>query len=586
MAELQNYNRVRFAQGTEAHYFKDGAMIADRAGVVYFATDSCKIYVDGIAYGIGGTVLETLKASNFVSGVSLGTDSNNNQQIVIEYVDSNGEAHTGENALKFSLFQVFGKDAITVAHKVLTTPKDGGEEGETTSTTTADYEVSLKINAGDNFLSQDGDGLKAEIGLSYSDNTLYLTGKGGENISAGISLGDLTKDRFLQSGNVVTIGEDDVEKSGLEVGTVALHLVLKTYEGDDLTDVYIATSDLVDVYTAGTGIELVEDKDDANGAGKKISVKLVSGGYLKADESGALDVDAESLVEDIAEDVVEAASEKILEEVKVGLVASDLKVSEDDERTLADAISTLDSSVDALETSVGTIESNIETIESDIDDIDSSIETIKGQITDIDSSITAVKGDISDIQDALEGIDSTTVLIGGETNISDNIKTENSIYEALKTLNDRIDLISGTGDEEGPNWNNEQISSILQTALIASGLNSETGAFDAAKYSDATALGKFAPAEGFKSISDVINALDDAVENLRVNHTAASWDEEGGYFNINIEFDDTDIAVNPAITPGALADAQNVHQALAIVNNSITWEFFKDEETSSDEPTE
>jgi hypothetical protein len=84
----------------------------------------------------------------------------------------------------------------------------------------------------------------AENGYSA---TYYLTSN-GEQVGAKINI---PKDMVLQDGSLKICDENDVPVEGYKVGDKYLDMVLANAES---SHIYILVNDLVDIYTAGTGI--------------------------------------------------------------------------------------------------------------------------------------------------------------------------------------------------------------------------------------------------------------------------------------------------------------------------------------------
>ena len=142
-----------------------------------------------------------------------------------------------------ALVQYVGQDAIAVSEE---------DEGEKT--------ISLKLNAADKVLTQTADGLLANINLTWSSTDgLKLIGKGGTEI-ATIAATDFIKDGMLQNVELKTAS------SGQPVGEAQsgtfLVFTFNTDAGGKVINLDV--SSLIDVYTAGNGIEVT---------GKVISVK-------------------------------------------------------------------------------------------------------------------------------------------------------------------------------------------------------------------------------------------------------------------------------------------------------------------------
>lgn len=102
----------------------------------------------------------------------------------------------------------------------------------------------------------------------------YQLQKDGQAVGVNI---DIPKDYLVKSASVKTAGQDD--PSGFAVGTKYIDFVVNTKVGTGNEDhIYLIVEDLVDVYTAGNGIEI----SDAN----VISAKVVSANGLSLDNTG------------------------------------------------------------------------------------------------------------------------------------------------------------------------------------------------------------------------------------------------------------------------------------------------------------
>lgn len=130
--------------------------------------------------------------------------------------------------------QYVGQNAIAVS---------GEAEGEKT--------ISLKLNAADKVLTQDANGLLANINLTWDKtNGLKLTGKNNEVI-ATVPATDFIKDGMLEN---VTLEKNPV---GQTAGTY-LHFVFNTdaKKTDKKTDIYVNVTELIDIYTGSNGVQV------------------------------------------------------------------------------------------------------------------------------------------------------------------------------------------------------------------------------------------------------------------------------------------------------------------------------------------
>lgn len=140
-------------------------------------------------------------------------------------------------------------------------------------------EISLQIDATDKILSQSDSGLLASISLVQDkENSLHytLTGKDGANLGEI----NIPKDQFLKEASFVASATeaDKLIDDNVVVGDPYLKFVFQT-DGADKT-IYIGVKELVDVYTAGNGIEISDNS---------VSVKIDPSSeksYLSVSENG------------------------------------------------------------------------------------------------------------------------------------------------------------------------------------------------------------------------------------------------------------------------------------------------------------
>lgn len=155
---------------------------------------------------------------------------------------------SGDNALKLdaenglyvdqsALTSYEGKEAIAIADKA---ESEGVKE------------ISLKINANDKVLTQAAEGLLANINLTWSTTEgLKLIGKNSTEI-ASIPASDFIKDGMLQSVELKVASED--EPIGEATTGTFLVFTFNVDAGSKVINVNV--TDLIDVYTASTGIKL------------------------------------------------------------------------------------------------------------------------------------------------------------------------------------------------------------------------------------------------------------------------------------------------------------------------------------------
>lgn len=223
---------------------------------------------------------------------------------------------TGENALKVDgeglyvddsvLDKYVGSNAIAVSD---------AQDGIKT--------ISLTIDGNDKVLTQAVSGLKTSLSLNYSSGTktLQLLGNaiGDSNVISEIDAAAFVKDGILQNVELVELTGGTVPNpQGLANGTY-LKFTFNTDAGAE--KIYVNVTSLIDVYTAGNGIEV---------SGKVISVKR------------------------------DKSSESFLTVGADGVKLSGVQTAID--QAEADAISTIKGNVETLDT-LGKIEDKINTID-------------------------------------------------------------------------------------------------------------------------------------------------------------------------------------------------------------------------------
>ena len=110
--------------------------------------------------------------------------------------------------------------------------------------------ISVKLDGEDKVLTISNSGVKANLNLTWDKGVgLKLVGKDGEEI-ATIPATDFIKDGMLKS---VTLEENP---SGQTSGTY-LHFVFNS--DSEKQDIYLNVTDLIDIYTAGNGIDINDD---------------------------------------------------------------------------------------------------------------------------------------------------------------------------------------------------------------------------------------------------------------------------------------------------------------------------------------
>ena len=190
-----------------------------------------------------------------------------------------------------ALTQYVGENAISVS-----------AVDETSNTKT----ISLGINTNDKVLTQDENGLIANISMSYDETTRFinLTGKSytNEGTEKAYSLGSIDASKFIKDGMLagetvfvataetqsVTIKEQTYEFTGLTKGKHYIVFMFSTYDGTTKKTTYswdiLDATSIIDVYKAGNGLELGEDGHTFSV--KKDTTSTDSENFLSVSENG------------------------------------------------------------------------------------------------------------------------------------------------------------------------------------------------------------------------------------------------------------------------------------------------------------
>lgn len=245
-------------------------------------------------------VNDSPEANKFVTSVS---ETDGKITVTRASVASTGNTllvtNTSDNGVNFDV-NIDGKTIvkntdgkISVASAALT--QYVGENAVTVSSadTSNNKTVSLKINSGDNVLSQDTNGLSTTLSIAYDSSTrkLQLKGKGG-NLINDIDATAFVKDGMLNDTAVFTAsattqsitfsGSSNTHKySGLTINHHYLAFEFKISSGESSSynyEILDATS-IIDVYKNGNGLDLTDHT---------FSVKLAQGSetFLTVDKDG------------------------------------------------------------------------------------------------------------------------------------------------------------------------------------------------------------------------------------------------------------------------------------------------------------
>lgn len=202
-------------------------------------------YVDSVSETDGIITVTRKPVTSTNKTITIGTANGLDVDVNIDDKTIVRDGETGKlSVASAALVQYVGADAIKVSEV-----QDGNKT------------ISLAINTNDKVLTQSADGLLANINLTWDKTAgLKLIGKGGTEITV-IPAADFIKDGMLED---VELKAASVEEPVGEA-TTGTFLVFTFNTNADKEVINLDVTSLIDVYTAGNGLQL---------SGKQFSVKL------------------------------------------------------------------------------------------------------------------------------------------------------------------------------------------------------------------------------------------------------------------------------------------------------------------------
>lgn len=403
-------------------------------GSISQALENAKAYTDTKISGLDKD--DSAVANSFVTSVSetdgiiavkRGAVTSSDETITIAEGDGGGidlKAHVdgttitvGEGGVmsvaQSALTKYKGSEAITIT----------GDDGGTKT-------VALKLNDSDKVLTQSTEGLLANINLTWSSTDgLKLIGK-DSTVIATIPATDFIKDGMLESVDLAVLNEGTGSNpQNLPDGTY-LHFKFNTDGGSK--EIYVNVTSLIDVYTAGDGLEL--------SGGKSFSVKrdAASESFLTVGLDGVklsgvqAAIDAVKLEETAAIDKIEASVG--LSKDGEYIVPSGNYIAES--TTVMDAISKLDTQV----------KTNADAITSEESERTSKDTELEGKIGELgeNSSVMEAVGKVQTQVDASNANIQKLVTATGLGSVSDikfTAPTTSGEFSATKSVQEMLNKI-------------------------------------------------------------------------------------------------------------------------------------------------
>ena len=203
-------------------------------------------YIDSVSETDGIITVTRKPVTSTNKSITIGTANGLDVDVNIDDKTIVRDGESGQLSVASSaLVQYVGENAINVS--------EVSEEGNTKT-------ISLKLNTADKVLTQTNDGLLANLNLTWSSTDgLKLIGKSG-TVIATIAATDFIKDGMLENVELKqATGEAPIDD---EAEGTFLVFTFNTDAGSKVINLDVTS--LIDVYTAGNGIEVT---------GKVISVK-------------------------------------------------------------------------------------------------------------------------------------------------------------------------------------------------------------------------------------------------------------------------------------------------------------------------
>lgn len=207
--------------------------------------------------------------------------TNNIQTAIDTAVGESGDIY---NAIESAVTEAVDDANAYTDEKISAVTVTAADGSMTVTPAASGTTIAVKLDATEQGLSVSGNGLKSNFSLvkvgspaAGMASQYKLVGKDG-NTALGVTI-DIAKDQFLKSAEFIASAseEDHTADETVVVGDPYLKFTFQTTDVDKV--VYVSVKSLVDVYTAGNGI---------NVAGNAISIKLDPNGesYLTVGAEG------------------------------------------------------------------------------------------------------------------------------------------------------------------------------------------------------------------------------------------------------------------------------------------------------------
>lgn len=253
---------VLFKVGTRAQF---DAIATKSEVTLYWLTDTQQLYKGDVLFGVGR------EASADAAGLLSAKDYQKLQDLIVTGgtinltpVDSSIVITEAENGVKSIGVAISTQEGNTLQ------AVEGGLFVPTV--VTPEYAIEKQATADDGYA------------VSYK-----LKKTVGEEVSYVGDVINIPKDMVLKSATLETVAEADKPYTGAVVGDPYIHMV---FNDAAASDIFVPVKDLVDTYTAGSGIEIVDNVINVKIAAESHGLVAVEGGLAinlaTAEKDGAM----------------------------------------------------------------------------------------------------------------------------------------------------------------------------------------------------------------------------------------------------------------------------------------------------------
>jgi hypothetical protein len=310
MAQVKFYRGVRASYNSTTH-----------ANGIFFATDTHVIIMNNVEYGVSADDIAAIKGA--IDGVTL----------------------TDPSTLTFSFVDETEHPDLTVKLVSYAAATDGALTFGTPDSTTKVSEVSLKLNANDKVLTKSSNGLLTNISMTYdsTNKLIKLLGKDVDDGQGGTTpevISSIDATDFIKDGMIDTV-ELVTDPAGQPAGTY-IKITFNTAAGKD--PIYLDVTTLIDVYTAGNGLQLSSGEFSIKLADDNEGTYLqVGSGGLKITGIAAIQTQVTNIIASVGLGASEAYTNtgNYIGKLATNTVTSDISALDTQVKANADAIGVL-----------------------------------------------------------------------------------------------------------------------------------------------------------------------------------------------------------------------------------------------------